>query len=1022
MKKLLVICIFACLQIFATYSATVEVDNRLTALEVAGVTELTGAGGVILPSLSIPAGARLVLDPIATPIQVSSTPTFGAGACLALSSDYAGVTLGRVVLMTYSGTATIPEGLFDASSVSGIATLTQEVAPDGSNTQLVLTVGDYANEAKDIRILPIGDSITHGRVRSINGYSQQAQYRTAIAARLAANGYRPVMLGHLKTDASVSAKTCDAAGVQQPDAWIWHSGVSGDRIVSSTTSGTSGGVRDNLHVYLDVAGQPDVITLLIGTNDFGGGMSSEDTFVAYTNLVWEISRQRPNTRIVASTLLARTENTNGAAGKVAPFNALLLANLANLPANYACTNLYPVVPQSIPDAYFDGLHPTMKGNAPISKGFAAKIMEVLPHASYSGPIEDTLTDEPQAALGAAATVPAAYRDGLTHVFTLDAPNSANVFYGSAPYTATNAAVALNTRLKRAGYYLELVRAGTNRRRYVWVDFNADRKTLDEIDFPWTGGKFHAVVENLHVYSNDSGIHNIPSGAFGRRGVVEATSANYGGNDNQIPCVPADLMGGGKFGWNDTLTESGSGYGCFQVHRIFSQTGEDTHWNDAEVLFAWNRWGSDRGVDEIGIGLFANHANDNTMDYTYTSSGNAASAKNGVAETLSAEAYQVRHLEIWAEPFEVDEEKGEWIVESAATSEWTGEWSEEVNYGTDGRADLVSNDGQIVFLPCMASTGTVVTVETTARFDVYAGKEDPDATAQAAVRLGPNGRFQVWVGNVANVEMLPVSNTNGQLGTGNIGTGNTGNIGNSSHWLDVEAEGVTPVSGEEYTLRMTFDYTANIYSVEVKTGLTEFTRLREKMNPVNPVNPVKTTFPLAASTNCVSSIAFVGDTLLSSLYGNCKYEVVGFQPGEISVGDATIILDAAKAAWLNKRGDYDAVKSRLANITSKEFRAAWLCNLDIMNESASAELKITSIKVNADNVEITLSLIRTGAISQAINGSLKFYGAETLDQFKSNATKPIASTTLADEDFSQGGTAIRLFPKDDNVFFKAGIEE
>ena len=94
----------------------------------------------------------------------------------------------------------------------------------------------------------------------------------------------------------------------------------------------------------------------------------------------------------------------------------------------------------------------------------------------------------------------------------------------------------------------------------------------------------------------------------------------------------------------------------------------------------------------------------------------------------------------------------------------------------------------------------------------------------------------------------------------------------------------------------------------------------------------------------------------------------------------------------------------------------------MNESARAELKITSIKVNADNVEIAVSLTRTGAISQAINGSLKFYGAETLAQFKSNATKPIVSTTLADEDFSQGDTVIRLFPKDDNVFFKAGIEE
>ena len=137
---------------------------------------------------------------------------------------------------------------------------------------------------------------------------------------------------------------------------------------------------------------------------------------------------------------------------------------------------------------------------------------------------------------------------------------------------------------------------------------------------------------------------------------------------------------------------------------------------------------------------------------------------------------------------------------------------------------------------------------------------------------------------------------------------------------------------------------------------------------------------------------------------------------------TLVCSAAKAAWLNKRGDYDAVKSRLANITSKEFRAAWLCNLDIMNESASAELKITSIKVNADNVEIAVTLQRTGAVAQAINGILKFYGAANLAAFNTGTVQPIASMTLADEDFSEGDTAIRLFPKDDNVFFKAGIEE
>ena len=339
----------------------------------------------------------------------------------------------------------------------------------------------------------------------------------------------------------------------------------------------------------------------------------------------------------------------------------------------------------------------------------------------------------------------------------------------------------------------------------------------------------------------------------------------------------------------------------------------------------------------------------------------------------------------------------WIVESFMTAGRTGAWSEPVSYGADGRAYLGSRNGQVLFVPYNASTGNVVTVETKAQFYAYVGHDTPDATAQAAVRLGTNGCFQVWT---------------------HLRQGYGGQVG----WVDVVAEGMTPESGEEYTLRTTFDYTANIYSVEVRTGLTGWTRFEEKDNPVNPVNPVKTSFPLAASTNCVSSIAFVGDTLFASLYGECRYEVIGFQPGEISVGDATVILDAAKAAWLNARGAYAAVNSRLANITSNEFATAWLCNLDLMNEDASAELKIADIKINADNVEIAVALTRTGAISQEINGVLKFYGAATLAAFKDDAAQPIASTTLVDDDFSQGDTAAGTFSKGDNTFFNAAVEE
>jgi len=648
-------------------------NTGVSSLAVTDDTVLFGVGGAKLSALAFGATGKLTFDPIKTPIKVSATPTFAEGAKIALSSDYAAMSCGRVVLMTYSGEATIPEGLFDSSSVSGTATLSQETAPDGTSKQLVLTVGDYAN-APEIRILPIGDSITQGVTKDNQG--DYPQYRTSIAARLAASGYKPVMKGiwHYAQN--------DAAGVQQPDEWRWHCGISGDSIKTSPNTATSqrGGVRDNLHLYLDIAGNTDVITLLIGTNDIGsGGETAEETYTTWTNLVFEISAQRPNAKIVASTLLDRNGEETENHAKVVAFNAYLRADYEahNLPANLVLLDLYGAVPLATTGNFFsDKLHMNWNGCAAAADAFAGKIMEALPLPSFTGTVDATVTDEVQAALGAAATVPAAYRAGMTHVFTLDAANAGNVFFGSAPYTTTNSVVSVNRVVTKVGYYMELVRVGTNRRRYVWVDFNVDGKTLEEVDFPWTGSKFQTIVDDLHVYSNDSSIHNIAADATGYKGIVEATSANYSATD-AIADAPNDILGSSAtLGWNDTLTDSGAGYGCFQAHRIFSQEAGDTHWNDAQVLFAWNRWGKNSGTDEIGIGDYSCHASGvgNTMDYTFT----ADKGTDGLPDTVAAGAYQVRHLEIWAVPvIPAESQHGKWIGGAGSNMSTPANWEDNI---------------------------------------------------------------------------------------------------------------------------------------------------------------------------------------------------------------------------------------------------------------------------------------------------------------------------------------------------------
>ena len=103
-----------------------------------------------------------------------------------------------------------------------------------------------------------------------------------------------------------------------------------------------------------------------------------------------------------------------------------------------------------------------------------------------------------------------------------------------------------------------------------------------------------------------------------------------------------------------MTGTSSGYGCFQMHRIFTaeQKAAAGVPHDAEVLFAWNRWGSNSDnpnhADDIGIGTYACHATgvinssrEGNLDYTQTANG-----QGNLADTVSAKAYQVRRIEIW----------------------------------------------------------------------------------------------------------------------------------------------------------------------------------------------------------------------------------------------------------------------------------------------------------------------------------------------------------------------------------------
>ena len=343
----------------------------------------------------------------------------------------------------------------------------------------------------------------------------------------------------------------------------------------------------------------------------------------------------------------------------------------------------------------------------------------------------------------------------------------------------------------------------------------------------------------------------------------------------------------------------------------------------------------------------------------------------------------------------------WVDERAITSGLTGAWSKPIVY--DRQAMKAELSGENVFTPSTPSDGERVTLTTTVAFDAVPTEESELKDGeQGAIWLGVNGCFQVWT----------------KTGNGEQGTGNG--------WVDVAADGVTPATGVDYTFRIIFDYTSKTYSVDVKTGLTGFARLKEK-NPVNPESPVQN-FPLATTVTSISKVRFMGDGVFTSLLGE-DVAVTGFSAAETVVlkENASVVLDAAKAKWLNScAGGKAAVGSAAAGLSAREFADAYLLNLDITEADRSYAFEITGVDVGAETVTVGVKLTRNGHIAQSINGTLKFYGAATLEAFKNPALQPLSSATVSDSDFSEGDTATATFPKADgsalNTFFKAKIEE
>ena len=318
----------------------------------------------------------------------------------------------------------------------------------------------------------------------------------------------------------------------------------------------------------------------------------------------------------------------------------------------------------------------------------------------------------------------------------------------------------------------------------------------------------------------------------------------------------------------------------------------------------------------------------------------------------------------------------WINESAETTLLTGAWAEDMTYGPGGTA-LIDDGNE--FTPSAPSTGNVVTVEFKVTFGESAATVEPGEEPQAALRLGTNGCFQVWV-------------KNGEWGTGN------------GEWIDVAAAGVTPVPEREYTFRLTMHYAARKYCVALVEGGAEHALAAADDT---------TAFPLAAAGNAISKVAFKGDAEFTSMLGGGEW--IGFTTNDVVCG--TVRLTEAQADWLNALGLFADVSNRVAVLSAEGFDKAYLCNLDITKDGADADFEIVGFRVTGDGVEVDVSLVRTnavklGGVDAPINGVLRFYGAATPAALRGGGAQPLAAT-VSGGDFGDGETATAAIDAKEN---------
>ncbi len=217
----------------------------------------------------------------------------------------------------------------------------------------------FAVEAP-VRIMPLGDSLTSG----VSTFSVQGAYRNRLHTLLTNAGYNVDFVGTFN----------DSSNPGLPD--INHQGLGSARIDQ---------IQGNISGWLNSVEDPDVVLLLIGTNDFWQSFNLAGVQTRLTNLIADIATKKPFAKIIVSSLPPRSDSPSIQAQQVAFNSAIpgIVAQQVALGRQVSFVDMHAAL--NAGDLSGDGVHPSAAGYNKMGDTWYPAVAAVIAPQGTSNP-------------------------------------------------------------------------------------------------------------------------------------------------------------------------------------------------------------------------------------------------------------------------------------------------------------------------------------------------------------------------------------------------------------------------------------------------------------------------------------------------------------------------------------------------------------------------------------------------------------------------------------------------------------